>query len=210
MSGRYHTIVADPPWQIPPRLGLGGRRANPTEVPYTMMTLEAIKALPVRDFKDERGCVLFLWSTRKAFREGWAASVARAWGFEPCGEVIWGLRNPGTGSRTLANDHEPVLVAKSGKWAQLAADESLGVYFWRQVYEWNPKAKVPQKKHSAKPPGFLELVEQITEGPRLEMFARESRLGWDTWGDEALNHVELAASGSQQPPSDKCRRYGPQ
>jgi N6-adenosine-specific RNA methylase IME4 len=188
---RYRTIVADPPWQIPPRLGPGGRRKNETAVPYSMMTLDDIKALPVADFKHDGGTVLFLWSTRKAFREGWAVAVARAWGFEPCGELIWGLRNPGTGTRTLANDHEPCLIAKSGKWAQLSADESLGVHFWRQVYEWNPKARVPQKVHSAKPPGLLELVEQIAEGPYLELFARESRLGWDTWGNEALEHVQM-------------------
>jgi N6-adenosine-specific RNA methylase IME4 len=96
------------------------------------------------------------------------------------------------GSRALANDHEPVLVAKSGKWAQLAHDESLGVWFWRQVYEYGP-AGVPQKKHSAKPPGFLELVERVGAAPYLELFAREARLGWDTWGDEALEHVELTA-----------------
>lgn len=191
--GRYRTIVADPPWEIPRRIAPGGRRANATEVPYRMMTLDAIEALPVRDFKDERGAVLFLWSTRKAFREGWAVAVARAWGFEPCGELIWGLRNLGMGTVTLANDHEPCLVAKSGKWAQLAADESLGVYFWRQVYDWTPSGH-KGKKHSAKPTGFLEFVEQITEGPRLEMFARESRLGWDTWGDEALEHVVIEAT----------------
>jgi N6-adenosine-specific RNA methylase IME4 len=190
---RYRTIVADPPWEITKRLGKGGRRANATEVPYSFMSVDAMCELPVADFKDERGAVLFLWSTRKAFREGWAVRVARAWGFEPCGELIWGLKNPGTGSRTLANDHEPVLIAKSGKWAQLASDESLGVWFWRQVYEYGP-AGVPQKVHSAKPPGFLELVERVAEGPYLELFAREGRLGWDSWGNESLGHVTLGAA----------------
>ncbi len=187
---KYRTIVADPPWEIAKRIGKGGRRANTTEVPYRMMTLEAIKELPVFDWRHEEGCTLFLWSTRKVFREGWAVDVARSWGFEPCGELIWGLRNPGTGTRALANDHEPCLVARSGKWAQLMSDESLGVYFWRQRYEYGP-AGVPQKVHSAKPSGFHEFVEQIASGPRLEMFAREARLGWDYWGDESLQTVEI-------------------
>ncbi len=186
----YRTIVADPPWEITRRIGKGGRRANTTEVPYSMMTVTSIKALPVSELADPDGCVLFLWSTRKNFREGVAVDVARAWGFEPCGELIWGLRNPGTGSSSLANDHEPCLIARSGKVAQLLSDESLGVYFWKQVYEYG-KAGVPQKVHSAKPPGFLEFVEQIASGPRLELFAREARLGWDSWGNESLNHVSL-------------------
>lgn len=187
---RYRTIVADPPWQIEAKLGLGGRRKNKTVVPYSFMPLASIEALDVESVADV-DAVLFLWATRKAFREGWAARVARAWGFEPCGEIIWGLRNPGTGTRSLANDHEPVLVASRGKQL-LNATEPLGVFFWRQFYEYGP-AGVPQKKHSAKPTGFHEFVEQVAPAPRLEMFAREQRLGWDTWGHEAFEHVEIPA-----------------
>jgi N6-adenosine-specific RNA methylase IME4 len=183
---RYRTIVADPPWEITRRLGKGGRRANTTEVPYDFMTLADIAATipPAED-----DCALFLWSTRRVFREGDAAKIARAWGFEPCGEIIWGLRNSGTGAPPFGNDHEPILVAKRGH-PRIEHQEYLGVWFWRQVYEYG-KAGVPQKVHSAKPPGFIELVEQIADGPRLEMFAREARLGWDTWGHEALEHVHI-------------------
>ncbi len=194
-AAKYRTIVADPPWQIPARLGVGGRRKNATTVPYSMLAVDAICALPVSDFAED-DARLFLWATRKVFREGVAVRVARAWGFEPVGEFIWGLRNPGTGSRALANDHEPVLIAERGAIEPLSATEACGVYFWRQVYEWNPKARVPQKKHSAKPPGFLERVEQISEGPYLELFARESRLGWDSAGNESLGHVDLLADGA--------------
>lgn len=45
-------------------------------------------------------------------------------------------------------------------------------------------------RHSQKPEAFLDLVEQVSPGPYLELFARRNRLGWDTWGNEALNHVE--------------------
>jgi N6-adenosine-specific RNA methylase IME4 len=188
----YSTIVADPPWEITRKIGKGGRRANATEVPYSFMSLAAIMALEPPADDD---CALFLWSTRKVFREGDAARVARSWGFEPCGEIIWGLRNAGTGSPPFGNDHEPVLVAKRGH-PRIEHSDYLGVWFWRQVYEWNPKARVPQKKHSAKPPGFTELVEQIADGPYLEMFAREQRLGWDTWGHEALNHIAVAGEAA--------------
>lgn len=185
---RYRTIVADPPWLINPGMGRGGRRRNATRVPYSFMEMQEIRQLPVGQLAAPDS-VLFLWSTRRLFREGTAAFVAREWGFEPCGEIIWGLRNPGAGSRSIANDHEPVLVARRGR-APLTADEPLGVFFWRQVYEYGP-AGVPQKKHSAKPPGFLELVERISPGPYLELFAREARLGWDVWGDEVDSHVDL-------------------
>jgi N6-adenosine-specific RNA methylase IME4 len=170
-------------------MGKGGRRANRTEVDYPFMSDDEIMALDVEALADN-DCVLFLWTTRRRFRRGVAVAVAEAWGFEDCGEIIWGLRNRGMGTVSLANDHEPVLVARRGH-DLLSADEPLGVWFWRQVYEWNPKAKVPQKKHSAKPSGFFELIEQVAPAPRLELFAREQRLGWDTWGNEAFEHVEV-------------------
>ncbi len=52
-------------------------------------------------------------------------------------------------------------------------------------FEW------PRGAHSAKPEAFLDLVEQVSPGPYLELFARRQRLGWDTWGNEALEHVSL-------------------
>lgn len=189
---KYRCIVADPPWPINKHLGVGGRRRNQTEVPYSFMQPIEIAQLNVVSLADE-DCALFLWSTRRIFRSGVAESVAAAWGFEPCGEIIWGLPNAGTGAPPFGNDHEPVLVARRGR-PRLEHEDYLGVWFWKQVYEYGP-AGVPQKVHSAKPPGFYELVEQITDGPRLEMFAREARLGWDSWGDESLNHVELARNG---------------
>jgi len=52
-------------------------------------------------------------------------------------------------------------------------------------YEW------PRGRHSAKPEAFLDMVERISPPPYLELFARRQRLGWATWGNECLNHVQL-------------------
>lgn len=178
---RYRTIVTDPPWEIAKRMGAGGRRARATEVPYSFMTAGEIAALPVSDLADD-AAHLYLWSTRRIFREGIAASVARAWGFVPCGELIWGLRNPGMGGFN-GNGHEPILLAARGG---LSWPDSMpqGVSFWKQPY-------AEGKIHSAKPDAFLDLVESVSPGPYLELFARRQRLGWDTWGNEALEHVSL-------------------
>lgn len=51
----------------------------------------------------------------------------------------------------------------------------------------------PRGQHSAKPEAFMDLVEQVSPGPYLELFARRQRLGWDTWGNQALEHVEMVA-----------------
>lgn len=189
---RFRTIVADPPWDgITTRIGSGGRRANVTRLEYgeRLMTTDQIAAIPVIELAED-DAHLFLWATRKAFREGDAVRVARAWGFEPVGEIIWGLENPGTGTRSLANDHEPILVATRGSLA-FTATEPMGVYFWRQVYERGPSG-VPQKVHSGKPLAFLDYVEQWSPGPYAELFARRFRFNWSyPIGDHAP--VETAA-----------------
>jgi len=185
VSGIYRTVVADPPWPIAMRMGAGGRRRRVTAVPYAVMDYTAIEALPVASLAAE-SALLFLWATRHVFREGIAVRVARAWGFEPIGEVVWGLRNPGLGAGALVNDHEPVLIASRGGLSPEPVLRGLGVHLWRQPY-----AGRGGKIHSAKPDGFLDLVEELAPAPRIELFARRQRLGWDTWGAEARCDVDL-------------------
>lgn len=52
----------------------------------------------------------------------------------------------------------------------------------------------PRGAHSAKPEAFQDLVEQVSPGPYVELFARRDRLGWDTWGNESLGTAEMAHS----------------
>ena len=51
----------------------------------------------------------------------------------------------------------------------------------------------PRGVHSAKPEAFLDVVESVSPSPRLEMFARRARFGWDYWGDESLGTAEVVA-----------------
>ena len=88
---RYRTIVADPPWPIGPlpisRVPQGvvndGRVVDP---PYQTMSLDEIRALPVRDFS-EPNAHLYLWTTNGFLPE--AFSVARAWGFTYSQTIVW-------------------------------------------------------------------------------------------------------------------------
>lgn len=152
--------------------------------------VEDIKALPVDELAED-SAHLYLWTTRRYFREGIACEVARAWGFEPCGELIWGLRNAGMGG-FLGNGHEPILLASRGGLTWPKKELPAGVCFWKQPYVCDPKTGIPCKSHSAKPDAFQDLVERVSPAPRLELFARSQRLGWSTWGNQAFNHVSLS------------------
>ena len=52
-------------------------------------------------------------------------------------------------------------------------------------YQW------ARGKHSAKPEAFQDIVEQVSPAPRIELFARRQRMGWDSWGNECRNDVAL-------------------
>lgn len=193
---KYRTIVADPPWDIADY----GARTLSTEgfwaerhvgkskpVPYGRMSIDEIKALPVNDLA-EKDAHLYVWTINSHLEDTY--DVIRAWGFknrpvvltwckEPRGMGFGGAYNPTT---------EFVLFARRGTLPHLRRWESTWMLLKRPYINGKPA-------HSAKPDGMQDIIEQVSPGPYLEMFARRQRLGWDTWGDEALNHTGYAAEG---------------
>jgi N6-adenosine-specific RNA methylase IME4 len=184
-AAKYRTIVADPPWRyeafIPSRWA-GRSWALP--LPYPMMDIQEIESLPVRTLADQTGCRLFLWTTNRYLPS--AFGVLNAWGFTYRQTIVW--RKTGNlmrvGGSVAPNHAEYLLVATAGHIKRRCLLPSSVVDA--------PKGAAAGS-HSRKPDVFLDLVEQVSPGPYLEMFARRQRLGWDTWGNEALEHVEVSA-----------------
>jgi len=189
---RYTTIVADPPW--PFRWsggnawrddGRGERRLekrSTARLEYPTMSIEAIAALPVMDLARD-DAHLYLWTPDSFALEGTAASIARAWGFEPKRFLVW--KKSGFGLGTFPRpQHELVLMCKRGS-LDYQVNNVGSVQEWKLVY------KNGHRVHSAKPEGFLDLVEHASPGPYLELFARRQRIGWHTWGNECFQDVAL-------------------
>jgi len=189
----YRTICADPPWPVVgdsnalfrPWCGKGGRRARDTFFPYKTQPLEWIYALPVSDLA-EPDAHLYLWVPAKLNREGIGLATCRAWGFECVSEIVWAKPNFGLG-KFPRPQHEILLVCRRGS-LPFALNDVGSVQRWQQ-----PRGKGNQgKTHSAKPDGALDLIEQASPGPYVELFARRARFGWDYWGDESLGTAALA------------------
>lgn len=177
---RYRTIVADPPWRYAATLPeFGDVRGARTATPYPTMTVAEIAALDV-DGLAAKDAHLYLWTTNHHLEHVW--DIARGWGFTPKTLLVW-TKNPRgrVGFPTFTCATEYVLFAYRG----VQNAKSLNDRNW---WTW------PRGEHSAKPEAFLDLVEATSHGPYLEMFARRQRLGWDTWGNEALQHVEMATA----------------
>jgi hypothetical protein len=104
------------------------------------------------------------------------AVLAKHWPNVPC---LWDKPNAAPyGGAIAPNLCEFVLFARTSAWR--GTGRLSGSVF---------RALKGSQHHSRKPDAFLDMVEQVSPGPYLEMFARRQRLGWDTWGDQALNHV---------------------
>ncbi len=189
---RYRTIVADPPWHYEGVVSSPkSHAANPrgdgktivTAFPYRSMTVDQIKSLPVRHLADD-DAVLFLWTTSRYLND--AFDVVDAWGFEYRQTLVWhktGNPSPFGGS-VAPNYAEFVLVGRRGTPTVGRMPSSV------------IQANAPTRgQHSAKPEALLDYVETIAPAPRVELFARRARFGWDYWGDESLGTASLSAAG---------------
>lgn len=183
-SHRYRTIVADPPWDYPEGFAGGhsrtpGRWSSPVvtaPLPYPSLSVSEIANLPVRELSDETAR-LFLWTTNRYLPDSFY--VLASWGFTYRQTLVWNKTDANLPAHIAPNSAEFVLVGVRGKPERTGSLASA-------VF-----ATARGKQHSAKPDIFLDLVERVSPGPYLELFARRQRLGWDTWGDEALEHVDL-------------------
>jgi N6-adenosine-specific RNA methylase IME4 len=190
---KYRTIVADPPWPFedygarsPSRSGFWAERHDGlvSEVPYETMGLDEIAALPVEMWAED-DAHLYLWTINRHLPATYG--IAEAWGFKPAQLLTWckAPRGLGMGGAYVATT-EFILFCRRGSLAAKTRIDSTW-FRWKRPYENGVPA------HSKKPEESIDLIEQVSPGPYLEMFARRGRLGWDYWGDQSLGTAEMAA-----------------
>lgn len=169
ITRKYRTILADPPWNINQR----GRYSNRSaESRYELMPLEIIKAMPVKDLCEENAH-LYLWIPNGLLQEG--LDVIKAWGFTFRSPIYWIKPRLGLGNY-IRNASETCLFATRGK---------APVKFHAQP-NW---VFAPQQEHSHKPEEQFAIIERLSHGPYLELFARRRQLGWDVWGNEIESDI---------------------
>lgn len=187
---QFGVIYADPPWNFKNYSEKGtGRNAL---AHYSCLDFKQIAALDVAKYA-AKDCVLFLWATDPLLPK--ALDLIRAWGFEyKTVAFYWAKTNKsadmsalsetdffcGLGYWTRANI-EQCLLATRGKPPRLAKDVR------RLIIS-------PRREHSRKPDETYDRIERLARGPYLEVFARQTRVGWDAIGAEAAlfdnGHVE--------------------
>lgn len=188
MTAPFSTIIADPPWNFADSLP-GPKRGAASH--YSTLSAEGLCDLRLPPIA--RDALLFFWRVASMPEE--ALAIIRAWGFEPKSELVWVKtttqcgpelggyverqrpgKKPVAGlpdatvafgmGRTARMCHETCIIATRGKTSGLVHRHDIRSVFF-----------APVGAHSAKPSAFYDIVEAMTEGPILELFARRERGG---------------------------------
>lgn len=175
---KYSIIYADPPWSYNDKSKSHGGGA---ESHYPCMKVEELCALNIPAKKDS---VLLLWATYPQLDV--ALRVIESCGFKyKTVAFTWVKTNKdssiymGMGRYTRANAEICLLATKGKGVSRINAS-----IYNTQLH--------PRTKHSEKPKGFRDdIVRLFGDLPRLEMFSREKADGWDAFGNEVENSIEI-------------------
>jgi N6-adenosine-specific RNA methylase IME4 len=188
-SGKFGAIYADPPWGFKTWSGPEKKVASRgTVAPYQTMDMDAIAALPITDLAAD-DAVLFMWIVWPTMPE--ALKIIEAWGFtyKTCAFAwlkadqyrLFALEEDvrmGLGYWTRANS-EVCLLATRGKVRRRDNGVRQGII-------------EPIRQHSRKPDCVYDRIERLVAGPYVELFARTTRPGWTSWGNQVGKFKETA------------------
>lgn len=173
----YGALIADPPWRFM-NYSARGEGKNPV-AHYDCMKLPELAALPVNHLA-AADCAMFMWATAPMLPE--ALQLLAAWGFTFKSAAAW-AKQSSTGASwafgpgyTFRSAAEFYLLGTRGKPKVLS-------------HSVRNLIVAPTREHSRKPDQLHDDVEAMFAGPYAELFARQVRSGWNSWGNELARFV---------------------
>lgn len=169
---KYRVIYADPPWY---QRG-GGKSKRGADKHYPIMKEAEITRVMKSYLADrvEDDAHLYMWVANNHLPE--ALRIIEALDFRYITNLCWAKPSFGLG-RYFRGQHELCLFATRGSGFKVRTPEN-------NVSSLLGGGYLPKRQHSRKPDEMYDLIEARSFGPYLEMFARKTRNGWDSWGDE--------------------------
>lgn len=186
-TNRYRTIYADPPWW---ETG-GGRIKRGADRHYSLMKTSEIINLPVKRLLHSDGCHCYLWATNNHLKD--AFEVLEEWGFRYVTLITWQKDKAGLGQYFRGMTEHCLFGNTKEKLPYKIIDgkRQQGVTGFVEA----------RRKHSQKPEKMRQMIETVSYGPMIELFAREERNGWDVWG------IDVQEGNTQElMPRSSCRR----
>jgi N6-adenosine-specific RNA methylase IME4 len=176
-AGPFACILADPPWQFVNRTGKMAPEHRRL-ARYGTLDTARICGLPVAEIAAEPAH-LYLWVPNALLPEG--LRVMQVWGFAYKSNIVWHKvrKDGGSDGRGVGfyfrNVTELLLFGVRGRKARTLAPGRSQVNY----------LATRKREHSRKPDELYPIIEACSPGPRLELFARGKRPGWQAWGDQA-------------------------
>lgn len=171
---KYQVIYCDPPWNI---RWQGSSSIGTKPLSYPTMTMMELADLPVKTISEDC-CKLFMWTTNGFLPE--AIGLLKFWGFQY--DKLWTWCKPTGAGGHPRNATEHLIEASRGAIKSIGRHE-------KAINNW---FQAPTKGHSVKPPNGYEIIEYCyPKTTKIELFARNKRLGWDNWGNELKSNEGL-------------------
>lgn len=178
--GAYALIVADPPWSFKTFSPKGWGKSPQRH--YACMTIDEIADLPVKDLAAE-DCLVWLWATAPMLDQ--QMGVLKAWGARYVSSGVWCKTTPTGkpafgGGYSFRNAHEIILLGAFGR-PKIASRSVRSVI------------TAARREHSRKPDAAYEAARAMIPGGRAaDLFSRQPRPGWESWGNELEKFAEAA------------------
>lgn len=163
-------LYADPPWAFS-NTGFDQSAAKQYETLKEEMISNYTDetGYQIRQLAKEKESVLFLWVPASIVPEG--LQVLKSWGFSYKSQLVWKKdRAPGMGW-WVNSKHELLFMGARGTELHPATK-------YDSIFE------APVTEHSKKPEIVYEMIEAMYTGPYIELFARNTHPGWESWGNE--------------------------
>jgi len=181
---KYEIIMTDPPWQQK-KGNLRKCRPNQTKsLSYPTMTMKEIKETHRKIFDKyaNKKHNVFMWTIDKFLLD--TEKMMNELGYTLHCRFIWNKENGVAPAFTVRFSHEYLLWFYKKGNILMTCSEIKGKY----TTVFSEKAT----KHSKKPVFAYEMLEKMFPcSAKLEIFAREKRVGWDTWGNEVENDIDI-------------------
>lgn len=173
---KYDIIYSDPPWQQ----NKGGiRKVRPKQnrdLDYPTMDINDIKDIHEEIFKStNRKHNIFMWTIDKYLHE--TEAMMNELGYTLHARFIWDKENGVAPAFTVRFSHEYLLWFYKKGDLLMPCEETKGKY--------TTVMRERATKHSKKPECAYRMIEDMFPNTKkLELFARNKRDGWDSWGNE--------------------------